>query len=79
MGRFPLQPTDEELAFGFGVAESPTGERALILPLSKGLRAVKVIANGAVEYTVCNEEFEPLYTSAKTLDELHRRFLRSSS
>jgi len=73
-----LQPTAEELAFGFAVGEAPAGERALILPLSKGLRAVKMIADdGGVEYVVCDDQFEPLYASAKTLDDLRRRFLRT--
>jgi hypothetical protein len=80
MGRFLLQPTAEESAFGFGVAESPSGESALIIALPRGLRAVKTLADdGAVEYVVCDDQFEPLYAPAKTLDELRRRFVRGSS
>jgi hypothetical protein len=78
MARFPVQATAEESAFGFALANAPSGERALIMPLSQGLRAVKMIADdGAVEYVVCDDEFEPLYAPARTLDELRRRFLRS--
>jgi hypothetical protein len=78
MGRFPLQPTADEIAFGFAVAESPAGVRALTMSLTKDLCAVKVISDdGAVEYVVCNDHFEPLYTAAKSLDELRRRFVRS--
>ncbi|HEY2367019.1 MAG TPA: hypothetical protein VGH87_11575 [Polyangiaceae bacterium] len=76
MVRFPLQPTAEETAFGFGIAVVPSGEQALMMPLPSGLRAVKVIADdGAVEYIVCDEALEPLYTPAKSLDELRRRFV----
>lgn len=75
MVRFPLQPTAEETAFGFGIAEIPSGEQALMVPLSNGLRAVKVTADdGAVEYIVCDERFEALYTPARSLEELRRRF-----
>ena len=79
MARFPLQPTAEETAFGFVIGDSPTGERALVRVLSSGLQAVKVVAHdGAVEYIVCNERFEALYTPAKSLDELQRRFVRGA-
>jgi hypothetical protein len=73
-GRFTVQLTDEEIAAGFVVADSPTG-RALMIRLSNGLRAVKTMTDdGAVEYVICNDQFEPLYAAAKSLDELRRRF-----
>jgi hypothetical protein len=76
-GRFPLDATKDEAEFGFDVVESPTGERALAVPLANGLSAVKMRAsNGGTEYAVCNERFEPLYLAAKTLEELRQRFLR---
>jgi hypothetical protein len=75
--RFPLDATKDESDLGFALEESPTGERALVLPLENGLRAVKMHAqNGGTEYAVCNERFEPLYIAAKTLDELRKRFHR---
>jgi len=75
--RFPLEASKDESALGFAVEETPTGERALVLPLASGLRAVKMRAqDGGTEYAVCNERFEPLYIAAKTLDELRARFHR---
>ena len=75
--RFPLEATKDESDLGFALEESPTGERALVLPLANGLRAVKVASqDGGTEYAVCNERFEPLYIAAKTLDELRTRFHR---
>lgn len=79
MARFLLQPTEDETAFGFVIHDVPSGERALVMPLSHGLRAVKVLADdGAVEYIVCDDRLEPLYTPAKSLDELRRRFVRGA-
>ena len=76
-GRYPLDATNDESNLGFEVEESPTGERALVLPLANGLRAVKMKASdGGTEYAVCNDRFEPLYIAAKTLEELRRRFSR---
>ena len=75
MGTFPLDPSQDELAFGFGIAESPTGQRALSVALTGGLLAVKVTTDdGATEYIVCNDRFEALYAPAKSLDELRTRF-----
>jgi len=75
--RFPLDATKDESDFGFELEESPTGQRALVLPLANGLRAVKMQAqDGGTEYAVCNERFEPLYIAAKTLEELRARFRR---
>jgi hypothetical protein len=75
--RFQLEATKEESDFGFALEESPTGERALVLVLANGLRAVKMRAyDGSTEYAVCNERFEPLYIAAKTLDDLRKRFHR---
>jgi hypothetical protein len=75
--RFPLEATKDESDLGFELEESPTGERALVLPLANGLRAVKIRAeDGGTEYAVCNERFEPLYIAAKSLDELRARFRR---
>jgi hypothetical protein len=77
--RFPLDATKDESDLGFTLEESPTGERALVLALANGLRAVKVSAqDGGTEYAVCNERFEPLYIAAKTLDELRSRFRRKA-
>jgi hypothetical protein len=75
--RFQLEATKEETDFGFALEESPSGERALVLALANGLRAVKMRAyDGSTEYAVCNDHFEPLYIAAKTLDELRARFRR---
>lgn len=75
--RFPLEATSAESDFGFGVNESPSGVRALVVPLGDGLRAVKVRADdGSIEYAICDERLQPIYIAAKTLDELDERFRR---
>lgn len=77
--RYPLDSTADEEAFGFCVIESPTGERALVAVLGNGLRVTKAhSADGSTEYVVCNERLEPLYATAKTLEELRERFARRS-
>ena len=51
--------------------------RALVVPLPNGLRAVKVRTDGgAIEYVVCDENLQPMYVAAITLDELRERFAR---
>jgi hypothetical protein len=72
---FPLDVTTEEEDFGFGVAEEPSGVRAVVRELRAGLQAVKVLAeDGATEYAICDEHLRPIYPPAKTLDELRARF-----
>jgi hypothetical protein len=67
--------TPEEENFGFGVREGPSGMRAVVRVLRPGLQAVKVESvDGSTEYVICDDDFEPLYSSATSLDELHRRF-----
>ena len=74
-GRFPLDATSEETAFGFDVRENPRGERALAVALAAGLVAVKIRAHdGSTRYAICDERFEPIYLAAKTLAELKERF-----
>ena len=76
--RFPLDVTGEETAFGFDVAESPSGVRALVVPLGAGLVAVKTRGpDGSVRYAICDERFEPIYLPAKTLEELAERYRRT--
>ena len=78
-GRFPVDSTPDEQAFGFSAVESPTGER-LVAFLGNGLRAMKTRASdGSTEYVVCDERFEPLYATAKTLEELRERFRRAGN
>ena len=78
-GRYSLESTPDEDAFGFSAIESPTGERVLVVVLASGLRAVKALGpDGSTEYVVCNERLEPLYATAKTLEELRERFVRRS-
>jgi hypothetical protein len=67
--------TPEEEDFGFGLREGPSGIQAVVRELRPGLQAVKVeSADGATEYVICDEHFEPIYSSATSLDELHKRF-----
>jgi hypothetical protein len=74
---FPLDVTNEEDAFGFTLSEAPSGTRALVVPLPSGLRAVKVRTDdGAIQYVVCDENLQPLYVAATTLDDLRERFAR---
>jgi hypothetical protein len=69
----------EEVDFGFAPTETPTGVRALIAQLPDGLKAVKRQApEGAVQYDVCDASLQPLYAPARTVDELTRRFRRST-
>lgn len=76
-GRFPLDLTPDELAFGFDVIESRAGIFAVVTPLRPGLHAVKMRGpDGTTEYAVCDEHLHPVYVAAKTLDELRERFAR---
>jgi hypothetical protein len=73
--RYPLDATEHESRFGFAVAEVPSGARALAVRLRDGLHAVKVLTDdGAIEYLICDERLEPMYISAKSLEELQLRF-----
>jgi len=73
--RFATTLTADEEAFGLHVIEPPTGVRAIVRDLPFGLHAVKVQTDaGETEYTVCDDELQPLYTPAKSLFELHERF-----
>ena len=75
--RFPLDAASDEAAFGFDVGESPSGLRALVVPLGGGLCAVKVrTTDGSTRYEVCDERFQPIYVTADTLEELEARFRR---
>jgi len=69
--------TSEEAAFGFVVADAPSGNRTVVVAkLGPGLRAVKVRGHGGkTQYLVCNELLAPLYPVAKSLEELQARFL----
>ncbi|HEY1957466.1 MAG TPA: hypothetical protein VGH28_17730 [Polyangiaceae bacterium] len=72
---FPAEVTDEEAAFGFTLRESPTGVRAVVRALGHGLQAVKRLRDdGSIEYSICDERCQPLYSGAASLDELRRRF-----
>ena len=65
-GRFPLDSTPDEQAFGFNAIESPTGEHALVVVFPSGLRAMKArAADGSTEYVVCNERLERCAVSAE--------------
>jgi len=78
-GRLPLDSTDDEQLFGFVVMESPAGDPVLVARLPSGLCALKRSrADGSTEYVVCNEQLEPLYVAARTLEELRQRFARRS-
>jgi hypothetical protein len=69
----------EEAALGFAETEAGSGVRAIAVSLGDGLRAVKLRApDGTIQYAVCDERFQPLYTPARTLEELRKRFFRHS-
>jgi hypothetical protein len=71
---YPDDVSDSERRVGFERAESAT-ETRVVIHLGYGLRAVKVRKlDGSVEYAVCNDDYEPLYPPAQTLDELRTRF-----
>lgn len=73
--RLRLDLNQDEEEFGFGVAEHPSGVRAVVRELRPGLRAVKVEAeDGSVEYAICEDNLRPVYAPARTLEELKRRF-----
>ena len=72
---YPTDMTEEEAAIGFQLVESPIGVRALVLPVAAGLQAIKLrLADGSIEYTVCDENCHPLYRGARTIAELKIRF-----
>ena len=74
---FPTDVTANEAVYGFGVEETPTGERVVVARLQNGLRALKVRRDdGSTEYVVTDERLQPLYTVAKSVDELRVRFPR---
>jgi hypothetical protein len=73
--QFALDVTQEEEDFGFGLTEAPSGVRVVVRGLGVRLQAVKVQTDdGSTGYAICDENLRPLYTPAKTLDELRRRF-----
>jgi hypothetical protein len=72
--RYAVDATESESSFGFVVVDVPSGARALAVRLRNGLHAVKVIVDGAVEYLICDDRLQPMYVSAKSLEELHTRF-----
>jgi hypothetical protein len=75
--RFTLEATAEEAAFGFRQVDHPNGQKALVVMLAPGVRAVKMLARtGTVEYAICDDDLRPLYVAAKSLDELRARFGR---
>jgi len=72
---YPAEVTDEEAAFGFELRESPTGVRAVVRRLGPGLQAVKRRRDdGSIEYAICDERCQPLYSGAASVEELRRRF-----
>jgi hypothetical protein len=76
--QFPLDVSDSEATYGFDVTEAPTtGGRAVVADLGAGLRAVKIRrTDGDIEYVVTDSRLQPLYTVARSIDELRARFPR---
>lgn len=80
---FPLDVTPDEATAGFTlrpIGTTPTGVtvRAVSTDLAIGLRAVKTRRHdGAIEYAIWDAETNaPIYTAARDLPELLRRFPR---
>jgi hypothetical protein len=73
---FPVDISEEEVAFGFVVATAPLGNRTVaVANLRPGLRAVKVRVSGeTIHYLVCDERLAPLSSAARSLAELRTRF-----
>ena len=72
---YPTEMTEEEAAVGFQVVESTSGVRAVVLRVGGGLQAIKMRRpDGTIEYAVCDEACHPLYSGARTVAELKRRF-----
>ncbi len=72
---FPTDITPDEEQCGFTEVEAKSGVRIVLRELRAGLRAVKVRrADGTIEYEVCDEELRPVYSPARSLPELRRRF-----
>jgi len=74
---FPTEVTPNEAGYGFGVEEAPTGKRVVVARLTSGLRALKVQrSDGTIEYVITDDKLQPLYTVAKSIEELRSRFPR---
>ncbi|HEY1959086.1 MAG TPA: hypothetical protein VGH28_25910 [Polyangiaceae bacterium] len=73
--RYAERITDDEVAAGFDVIEHTSGRAIVSRPIPGGLLAVKIHGDdGSFEYVICDRNLSPLYTAAKTLPELERRF-----
>lgn len=73
--RLHIVVTKEEQDYGFGVVEEPTGVRAVARDVGDGLQAIKVYAeDGSTEYAICDEELRTVGPSARSVEELRRRF-----
>jgi hypothetical protein len=69
-----MDVTDDERTFGFGPLLL-AGQQLVGVHLRNGLYAVKHVTNGGtVEYSLCNSELHDLYSPAKSLDDLRKRF-----
>ncbi len=72
--RFPTEVTADEAAFGFA-SRVECGSRIALAALDDGLVAVKTRSyDGTIEYVICDASLAPLYTPAKSIDDLRRRF-----
>jgi hypothetical protein len=70
---YPDDISAEERAAGF--VQTQAGSLQLVAtPLGNGLCVVKLRVDGQVQYAICNEQLEPLYPAATSLDELRLRF-----
>jgi hypothetical protein len=66
--------SNEEATFGFACVDTDRGPAAIVA-IGHGLYAVKVHGDdGSTEYAICNADMHFLYESARTLEELVKRF-----
>ena len=68
-GELPLEITDEEAAVGFALADGH-----VVLPLGRGLFAVKILHAGETRYAICDDAMSLIYPTAGSIEELATRF-----
>ena len=68
-GDLSLEITDEEASVGFARADGH-----VVLPLGRGLFAVKIVHAGETRYAICDEAMSLIYPTAGSIAELATRF-----
>ena len=67
---FVLKITPEERAFGFRVREVRLALYVVAATLPSGIVVIKMQGAQGIEYTVCDDELQPICVAGRTLDEL---------